>query len=67
MWHPYGDLTRNWSALDRHCAANTRRDIECDDRRWNGYASSSLSHCTPHAHAAHLNISLAKDIFGTRL
>src|SRR6266550_494004 len=23
MWHPYGDLTRNWSALDRDCAAKT--------------------------------------------
>jgi hypothetical protein len=43
MWHPYGDLTRNWSALDRDCAANTCHDIEWDDRRWNGCASSSLS------------------------
>src|SRR5882724_9746495 len=44
MWHPYGDLTRNWSALDRDCAANTCHDIEWDDRRWNGCASSSLSY-----------------------
>src|SRR6202047_3336141 len=44
MWHPYGDLTRNWSALDRNCAANTCHDIEWDDRRWNGCASSSLSY-----------------------
>src|SRR5258705_9465078 len=43
MWHPYGDLTRNWSALDRDCAANTCHGIEWDDRRWNGCASSSLS------------------------
>src|SRR6202035_2463354 len=43
MWHPYGDLTRNWSALDRNCAANNCHDIEWDDRRWNGCASSSLS------------------------
>jgi hypothetical protein len=28
MWHPYRDLTRNWSALDRDSAGNTRRDIE---------------------------------------
>jgi hypothetical protein len=32
MWHPYGDPTRNWSALGRDCAANTCRDIEWDDR-----------------------------------
>src|SRR5712664_2132616 len=44
MWHPYGDLTRNWSALDRDCAANTCHDIEWDDRRWNSCASSSLSY-----------------------
>src|SRR6266581_3084016 len=43
MWHPYGDPTRNWSALDRDCAANTCHDIEWDDRRWNGCASPSLS------------------------
>jgi hypothetical protein len=28
MWHPCDDLTRNWTALDRDCAANARRDIE---------------------------------------
>src|SRR5882672_12395562 len=44
MWHLYDDLTRNWSALDRDCAANTCHDIEWDDRRWNGCASSSLSY-----------------------
>jgi hypothetical protein len=44
MWHPYGDWTRNWSALDRDCAASTCQDIEWDDRRWNGCASSSLSY-----------------------
>src|SRR5229473_8712585 len=43
MWHPYGDLTRNWSALDRDCAANTCHDIEWDDRRWNGCATSLLA------------------------
>jgi hypothetical protein len=48
MWHPYGDLTRNWSALDRDCAANIGRDIEWDDRRWNGCASSSLSYGAAH-------------------
>src|SRR5216684_1494694 len=46
MWHPYGGLTRNWSALDRDCAGNTCHDIERDDRRWNGCASSSLSRST---------------------
>ena len=52
MWHPYGDLTRNWSALDRDCAANTCHDIEWDDRRWNGCASSSLSRSTaPPSHS----------------
>lgn len=44
MWHPYCDLTRNWSALDRDCAANTCHDIEWDDHRWNGCASSSQSY-----------------------
>src|SRR5712672_756839 len=44
MWHPYCDLTRNCSALDRDCAANTGHDIEWDDRRWNGCAFSSLSY-----------------------
>src|SRR6185295_9745611 len=44
MWHPCGGLTRNWSALDRDCAANTCHDIEWDDRRWNGCASSLLSY-----------------------
>src|SRR6266567_6964058 len=48
MWHPYGDLTRNWSALDRDCAANICHDIGWDDRRWNGYASSSPSCGTAH-------------------
>src|SRR5258705_9386197 len=44
MWHLYCDLTRYWSALDRDCAANTCHDIEWDDRRWNGCASSSPSY-----------------------
>src|SRR6478736_8632543 len=48
MWHPYGDLMRNWSALDRHCAANSRHDIEWYDRRWNECASSSLSYGAAH-------------------
>src|SRR5712691_11668858 len=48
MWHLYGDLTRNWSALDRDCAENTCHDIEWDDRRWNGCASSSLSSGVTH-------------------
>src|ERR1700722_13265744 len=56
MWHPYGDLTQNWSALDRDYAANTCHDIECDDRRWNGCAYSSLPYCAAHPHAAHLHI-----------
>src|ERR1700688_2793142 len=43
MWHPYCDLTRNWSALDRDCAANACHDIEWDDRRWKGCAFSSPS------------------------
>src|ERR1700675_980342 len=58
MWHLYGDPTRNWSALDRDCAANTCHDIEWDDRRWNGCASSSLS-CSTACPAAHLHISRA--------
>jgi hypothetical protein len=44
MWHLYGALTRTWSVLDRDCAANTCHDIEWDDRRWNGCASSSQSY-----------------------
>src|SRR6266850_10412 len=44
MWHLYDDLTRTRSALDRDCAANNCHDIEWDDRRWNGCASSSLSY-----------------------
>src|SRR5260370_6531211 len=44
MWHPYGDPTRNWSALDRDCAAKTCHDIEWDDRRWNGCAFLALSY-----------------------
>jgi hypothetical protein len=40
MWHLYCDPAGNWSALDRDCAANTCHDIEWDDRRWNGCASS---------------------------
>src|SRR5580704_3335904 len=40
MWHPYGDLTRYWSAIDRDCAPNTCHDIEWDDHHWNGCASS---------------------------
>src|SRR5216684_7338082 len=56
MWHPYGDLTRNWSALDRDCAANTCRDIEWDDRRWNGCASPSLTYGDRFLSAPHLNL-----------
>src|ERR1700733_3239539 len=41
MWHLYCDLTRTRSALDRDCAANTCHDIEWDDHRWKGCASSS--------------------------
>src|SRR5260370_11559180 len=48
MRHLYCDLTRNWSALDRNCAANACHAIGWDDRRWNGCASSSLSYCTTH-------------------
>src|SRR3981189_35266 len=48
MWHLYDDLTRNWSALDRDCAANTCHDIEWDDRHWNGCASSSPSYGAAH-------------------
>src|ERR1700748_3265545 len=44
MWHPYGDLTRAWSAPVRDCAANICHDIEWDDRRWNGCAYSPLSY-----------------------
>jgi hypothetical protein len=49
MWHPYDNLTRKWSALDHDSAANTHRDIEWDDRRWNGCASSSLPYGADHA------------------
>jgi hypothetical protein len=28
MWHPYGDLTRTRSALDRDCAADICQHIE---------------------------------------
>src|SRR3982074_3489129 len=48
MWHPYGDLTRNWSALDRDYAENTCHDIERHDRRWNGCAYSSPSYGAAH-------------------
>jgi hypothetical protein len=40
MCHLYCDLTGTRSALDRDRAANTGHDIEWDDRRWNGCASS---------------------------
>src|SRR6202795_2806569 len=62
MWHLYCDLARTRSALDRDCAANTCHDIEWDDRRWNGCASSSLSYGARFVPAAHLHISYAKDI-----
>jgi hypothetical protein len=38
-----GIWRENWSVLDRDCAAKTRHDIEWDDHRWNGCASSSLA------------------------
>src|SRR4030088_2845176 len=65
IWHPYGDLTRNWSALDPDCAGNTCHDIEWDDRRWNGCASSSPSYGAPRpccelvhfVHAAHFGVN----------
>src|SRR3954465_15105782 len=41
MWHLYCGLARTRSALARDRAANTCHDIEWDDRRWNGCASSS--------------------------
>jgi hypothetical protein len=41
---PVWRFDANWSALDRDCAANTCRDIEWDDHRWNGCAASSLSY-----------------------
>ena len=55
MWHLYCDLTRTRSALDHDCAANICHDIEWDDRRWNGCASSSLTHCARSVSAAHLH------------
>src|SRR5882672_6018732 len=48
MWHLCCDLTRTRSALARDCAANTCRDIEWDDRRWNGCAPSSLPYSAAH-------------------
>src|ERR1700688_438919 len=66
MWHPYGDLTRNWSALDRDCAANTCHDIEWDDRRWNSGASSSLSYGAAHPLPRAYTFSHAKDILWHR-
>src|SRR6266851_7685240 len=48
IWHLYDDLTGTRSALDRDCAANSCHDIEWDDRRWNGCASSSLSYGPAH-------------------
>jgi hypothetical protein len=67
MWHPNGDLTQNWSALDRDCAANARHDIERDDRRWNGCAYSLLPYGAAHPNAAHTHISHTKNIFGSHL
>src|SRR5216684_8983110 len=66
MWHLYDDLTRTWSVLDRDCAANICHDIEWDDRRWNGCASSSLSYGAGSSLAAHLHIRTRKDIFWHR-
>src|SRR5258707_102934 len=64
MWHPYGDLTRNWSALDRDYAANSCHDIEWDDRRWNDCASHR---CRPVrlVPGAHLYISYAQEILAS--
>src|SRR6266478_2221046 len=55
MRHLYCDLTRTRSALDHDCAANICHDIEWDDRRWNGCAFSSLTHCARSVSAAHLH------------
>src|ERR1700676_699096 len=66
MWHPYGELTRNRSALDRDCVANTCHDIEWDDRHWNGCASSSLTYSARFVSAAHLNF-LREGYFRGRL
>src|SRR3984893_13114116 len=63
MWHPYGVVTRNWSALDRDCAANTCHDIEWDDRRWNGCAASSLLYSTAYP-AAHLHMTNVRRFVG---
>src|SRR6266850_5277226 len=64
MWHPYGDLTRNRSALDRDCAANACHDIEWDDRRWNGCASSSPSYGAAHPSlATHLQFPTRRIFF----
>src|SRR6266849_4012169 len=66
MWHLYGDLTRTWSVLDRDCAANICHDIEWDDRRWNGCASSSLSYGAAHPLPRTYTFRTRKDIFWHR-
>jgi hypothetical protein len=66
MWHPYGNLTRNWS--QRLTAIVPRMLATILDRkivRWNGCASSSLSHGEPHLCSAlvctELRIRLSND------
>src|ERR1700733_5536999 len=64
MWHPYGNLTRNWSAPGCDCAANSCRGIEWDEPRWNGCASSSLPYSAAHLLPPTLDILPVRDIFG---
>src|ERR1700736_3728079 len=63
MWHPYGDPARNWSALDRDCAAHTCHDIEWECRRWNVRAFSLPSYGAAHPLPRAYTFSHAKDIF----
>src|SRR5882724_4824428 len=65
MWHLYCDLTRTWSALDRECAAKRCHDIEWDDRRWNGCASSSPSYGAAHPLPRTCTFHTRRVFFGT--
>src|SRR5258706_14953089 len=67
MWHLYCDLTRYWSALDRDCAANTCHDIECECRRWNVRAFSSLSYGVAHPLPRTYIFRTRRIFFGTGL